>query len=420
MTTISNSYVHDSKLTWIYFFTPGKSENMEPQPSTSQPKLGKRDRRLNPRIFGDDFINEKIARIDDSPSLPDGIATQSQSIQTNEEDNVDDFDFNIDEEDIENDEEPDDNEDFDFNFDEDEENDDTLAFVEPDDTYQPDETESTEISIPNPQVPQILTTGFKKVEWKHLKFGDNGMNLGRALLVAGHVRKVKEIRMPGKLPEIEGECVPQTNIREKPHKVFMDLDEKRKIVKTRCLCRDGVLCKHICGVIIYINEFREDDEKTNLSCGFNQPSQNQQNLYPKGEELEKIDNIPAKYRMPRLNFDMISDEAKEYHANLMLEAGNTNSPLYKLCQMRYQDEPTNVEDLDIPEWVKILVFVNTNDDDVPHTIAGPRNELEKEFYQNDIVFSRDEKIRLCVLTVLQCCRTWRKQRFFRITSIVHI
>ena len=124
--------------------------------------------------------------------------------------------------------------------------------------------------------------------------------------------------------------------------------------------------------------------------------------------------------MPRLAFDMITDEAKEYHANLMLEAGNTDSPLYKLCQMRYQDEPSNVENVEVPEWVKLLVFICTNDDDVPHTIVGPKNEVEKEFYKNEIEFSRDEKIRLCVLTVLQCCRTWRKQRFLRITSIVHI
>ena len=164
--------------------------------------------------------------------------------------------------------------------------------------------------MPNPQVPLIIQTGFAKVEWKHITFGDNAETLGRALLAAGHIRKVRELRTPGKLPEIVAESVPQTNVREKPYKIYMDLDENRKIIKTKCVCRDGVSCKHLRGLITYINEFREDNEKTNISCGFNKPSQKNQNLYPKGEELEIIDNIPAKFRMKRLTFDPISDEAK--------------------------------------------------------------------------------------------------------------
>ena len=130
------------------------------------------------------------------------------------------------------------------------------------------------------------------------------------MLAAGHIRKVRELRTPGKLPEIVAESVPQTNVREKPYRIYMDLDENRKIIKTKCDCRDGVSCKHLRGLITYINEFREDNEKTNISCGFNKPSQKNQNLYPKGEELEIIDNIPAKFRMKRLTFDPISDEAK--------------------------------------------------------------------------------------------------------------
>ena len=34
-------------------------------------------------------------------------------------------------------------------------------------------------------------------------------------------------------------------------------------------------------------------------------------MYPRGEELEVIDNIPEKHRMPKLTFDMISNEMKD-------------------------------------------------------------------------------------------------------------
>ena len=78
-------------------------------------------------------------------------------------------------------------------------------FEEPDDSYEP--IPSQNLPVPNPQVPLIIQTGFAKVEWKHITFGDNAETLGRALLAAGHIRKVRELRTPGKLPEIVAESV---------------------------------------------------------------------------------------------------------------------------------------------------------------------------------------------------------------------
>ena len=341
------------------------------------------------------------------------IFTQSQSIQTNEEEEEetnqedDDFDFDINGSDLE------------ISESEQESNNDTFVFNEPDDNYDPDNNENIETSIPNPQEPQSLYTGFKKIEWKHLEFGDNATTLGQALLDAGHIQDIREIRKPGSLPEIEAYCVPQTNVREKRYKINMDLDEKRKITKTKCDCRDGVLCKHLRGVIIYINTFREENEKTNLSCGFNQPSKSKQNMYPKGEELEIIDNIPAKWRMQKLTFERISDERKEYHANLMLNAGNTESPFYTICQMRGQPNlPTNATNLELPEWINELVFCDTDEQNLPfpYTHSEPRNNHEKEFYESKIVLSKEERFRLCVITQFQCCKTWDKERFWRFTA----
>ena len=127
-----------------------------PQPSTSRPK---RSRKLNSQIYRDDYVtthSEKQKR-----------SEKTQSVQATSNPNSDD-NFS------ESEKEPSENEDtFLFDLDESDENEEidenneTIHFVEPDDTYNPDNNEP-EISIPNPQTPQYLYTGFHKIEWKHL------------------------------------------------------------------------------------------------------------------------------------------------------------------------------------------------------------------------------------------------------------
>ena len=127
----------------------------------------------------------------------------------------------------------------------------------------------------------------------------------------------------------------------------------------------GGLCKHIAGLIIYVNSHR-DETQTDVSCGFIEPSKLAKSQYPRGEEIEKIDDIPEDLKMPRLSFDMISDAEKEYYANLMLETGCTRSPLFKIFSTRLPSEPPvqeNLEDL-LPDWVKNLVFQETNEEDI--------------------------------------------------------
>ena len=302
-----------------------------------------------------------------------------------------------------------------------ENNDDTVIFNEPDDDYEPNQADFPTVA-PNPQVTQSITTGFENIEWKHLQFGDNATIFGAALIKAGHIRKVREIRKPEALPEIVGFCLPQTNIREKDYKIDISIDINRKITKTKCDCRDGVLCKHIRGLIIYINTYR-DVAQTNISCGFNEPSTSKQNLYPKGEELEKIDNIPAKFRMPKLNFDPISDEKKRYHANLMRKHGNTDSPLFTICDELLPDVPTISQDLDLPEWVQLYVLKETDSCDIPHIayrISGPKDP-DKYFYDNEVFLTHEQRFRVCVLTQEQGkCKAWRDERFIRFTGIFQI
>ena len=410
----------------------------QPQPSTSEDLniRSKRKRRPNTQIYRNDMITEK-------------------TVQTSQKSD-DDFDFTLDvsddeHSDSENDSEvgsilrkgikfssPEEREKFmqpvtntsvqaqeeesgeeeDFGFDIDN-NDETIIFNEPDDDYEPNQADFATVA-PDPQVPQNITTGFENIEWKHLPFGDNATTFGEALLKAGHIRKVREIRKPGSLPEIVGFCLPQTNIREKDYKIDISIDINRKITKTRCDCRDGVLCKHIRGLIIYINTYR-DIAQTNISCGFNQPSTSKQNLYPKGEELEKIDNIPAKYRMRKLKFDMPSVEKRKNYANLMRKHGLTDSPLFTICNETLPDVLT--PELDLPEWVKIYVLKETDSNKIPHIayrISGPKDP-EKYFYDNEVFLTHEQRFRVCVLTQEQGkCKAWREERFIRFTGIFHI
>ena len=76
-----------------------------------------------------------------------------------------------------------------------------------------------------------------------------------------------------------------------------------------------------------MNNYR-DHPKTDESCAFIEPSKANRILYPRGEEIEEIHEMPAKHRIPKHNFDMITDEKKEELAKLMSEAGVTDSPLF--------------------------------------------------------------------------------------------
>ena len=130
----------------------------------------------------------------------------------------------------------------------------------------------------------------------------------------------------------------------------------------------GGNCKHSAGLIYYVNIHR-DESKTDESCSFIEPSNCAKKLYPRGEELENIEDIPDKYKIPAMNFDMITDAAKEKHYKLMLNAGNSESPLFKLCKMRLPStSETNIPTL--PHWIKQFVFRETTEEDFPDRVIS--------------------------------------------------
>ena len=66
---------------------------------------------------------------------------------------------------------------------------------------------------------------------------------------------------------------------------------------------------------------------------------------------------------------MITNETKKAHAKLMLEAGNTLSPLYTIfneCDSLPNDDEDNLENDEnvFPDLIQKEVFKETNEDDI--------------------------------------------------------
>ena len=108
-------------------------------------------------------------------------------------------------------------------------------------------TEASDIGEDSSQIPlnrqKHTGTGFGEIFWKHLVLTDDEIGLtegmftnGRELINANHIRNVTENLT---LSEITDICLPQTNIREVPYKLFLKLDKDWKIIRKECKCDWG-------------------------------------------------------------------------------------------------------------------------------------------------------------------------------------
>ena len=191
--------------------------------------------------------------------------------------------------------------------------------------------------------PIYRRAGFGEIEFEHLGLRPSQFKLGKQLFVASHVQNVEEMAKNGEPLKITAICIPQASVMAKPYDLEMRLDLSRSVIpKTmKCSCRfgEGGMCKHMAGLIIYINAHR-DESQTNETCGFVNPSTFGKLLYPKGEELEKIENIEEKFLCPKLKFENITHEAKLRLKRLMEASGCTKSPIYKICAISKPYEGT--------------------------------------------------------------------------------
>ena len=116
----------------------------------------------------------------------------------------------------------------------------------------------------------IIRCGFSTIKFGNV-FRESTLAKGEALRhPRNHVINAEEILRPGKFPEINGYCLPQTKINNPPYKLSISLDASRTINGFMCNCvagagaiGDGQLsaCKHIAALALHINKEREESSK---------------------------------------------------------------------------------------------------------------------------------------------------------------
>ena len=215
---------------------------------------------------------------------------------------------------------------------------------------------------------KTITADFLEIDWTEIGFVKAQLDHGKQLLKANHMFNIKEIREEGKPVQITAICLPEVKISEL-YNIFFILDKDRKVTTSECHpCPFGAhACKHKAALAQFINTHRTETQ-TDKQCEWLKPSNHRLKLYPKGESLEKIENLPAEKCCPKLDFKMISDSKKDTLAELMRTHNVTRSPLFKIVSQKYPSNasPSSVEEL--PSWMKDLIFVETNEKDVPYRV----------------------------------------------------
>ena len=139
-----------------------------------------------------------------------------------------------------------------------------------------------------------ITIGFSTITHSTIDFNPANIVKGKELNRSDHIFNVMETHRAGFPTNITGKCVPEMSIRSVPYDITIIIDTSRKVISAKCSCKagSGGQCKHTSGLIFYVNSER-DESKTDQDQTFNRPSRKSEILYPKGEETEKIFNIPV-------------------------------------------------------------------------------------------------------------------------------
>ncbi len=244
---------------------------------------------------------------------------------------------------------------------------------------------------------------------------------GKDLVAAQHLSDIVEFQ-EGEKSFIKGECIPETSVSNKPYKVSIDLTERREVKEARCQCQAGVTgnCKHTAALLHYINEERSmgctDKEQV-----WSKPSKKKQELYKKGETIEKIFSFPSQ-SPPTFRADQ---EHKEKLANDLASFGLTSSSLYKSLNAEKEGEEaeltaaaaaaeaTTTEE-PVPVKVKELFY---NEIIVPGENSKPQEGNMMVFYDKFVKISSENAVALFKKTLKQAlCSEWYKERKFRISA----
>ena len=167
-------------------------------------------------------------------------------------------------------------------------------------------------------------------------------------------------------------------------------------------------------LLVYCNsEIVSENGPTDEACYWNRRSKIR---YKGGREMEELLNLKPEDKCPVVTFDPPTEEQRLKQLEVMEEAGNTNCPLYKLFQMKFEPPRAPTEEVMLPKWVETNVFKPTPFE-IPFEPSTDLEERMRIFFEEHVEMTPKLAYRLCSLTVEQAASLlWRKHRKLLITS----
>ena len=261
----------------------------------------------------------------------------------------------------------------------------------------------------------ILKTGFSAIVAP--SFREGTLKLGQDL--QEHVCEVEE-EQKDNVVVISGRCIRTTNINDVPYILEITLDPSSRCVRDRhCTCPAGEAgnCRHIAALILKINNERHES-CTSTPAAWSKPSVKLKKLYPKGDFVEDLLQIPEEKRRPDLSFAGSAADQDQLAEDLA-RFGLQESALFKMIQSRStpHDHDPSSPPLQVVDDDLILHL-----DSPPKVIISSGSSLSDEFrpfWEKTIEISSVSRV--FVNTLGQSLnKMWFKQRQFRISaSIAH-
>ncbi len=173
-----------------------------------------------------------------------------------------------------------------------------------------------------------LFGGFEEIQ---------GLEFRKAIAEKGddmvhHVFNVKEVRTLSDdnsqvlKAVISGECIREMSLSKDPWKVVFEVGADRTVTLARCSCTAGIdgMCKHTAALFKFVNSERSEG-CTDREQGWSKPTKKLNDLYPKGESIQKLffQKSPEKRDFSGTDFD------QDKLVKLMKKHNLQNSSVYK-------------------------------------------------------------------------------------------
>ncbi len=190
-----------------------------------------------------------------------------------------------------------------------------------------------------------------------------GLDFRKAIVDKGkemtaHIFNVKEVRTYSETDEIvaisiSGECIREMSLSNTPWRIVFELNPYREIVRARCNCTAGIdgMCKHTAALFNVVNSERTES-CTDAEQVWSKPSQKLNQLYPKGESIQKLffQRSPTKRDYSGQSFD------QDRLVKLMEKHSLQNSSVYKtLTAKPVKEDKIESPSIDVDPLLKKLL-----------------------------------------------------------------